>query len=352
MDLNKIRRDIDAIDNKMLELLSQRAHKVIKVNEFKVRQKLDNYSPAREAHIFKRLKALNKGPLDAEDVEMVFREVVSVCRAVRTALRAAYLGPQGTFTHLAALKKFGKKAHYLPAENIREVFDKVEKGEVDYGVVPIENTIEGVVNYTQDMFFASPLQICAEITMTISHNLLSNASRSIKRIYSNPHVFPQCRQWITKRYPGAELVPVSSTAKAAQLAKKDPQGACIGNKILSEIYGLKIVDTAIEDSASNMTRFLVIAKKDSAASGKDKTSLLFSVKDRVGALYDVLSAFKRYRINLTKIESRPSRRKPWDYYFLVDCEGHRDSALFKKAMREVEKHCVFVKVLGSYPKES
>ncbi|UCG35169.1 MAG: prephenate dehydratase [Candidatus Omnitrophota bacterium] len=352
MKLKKLREKIDKIDSQILKLLNERAKEVMGVSQLKKVNNLQLYSPEREALILSRLKKINKGPLVNEDVEMIFREVVSVCRSLRAQLKIAYLGPEGTFTHLAAIKKFGKKLKYIPAESIPGVFEKVEKGEVDYGVVPIENSIEGVVNYTLDMFFSSPLKVCAEIVLNISHSLLGTSGKKIKRIYSNPQVFAQCRKWISQTYPNIELVPTASTAKAAQAAKKDPQGACIGNSVLAGLYGLKVIASSIEDSSSNITRFLVIAKNDSPSSGKDKTSILFSIKDRVGALHDVLFSFKKHRINLTKIESRPSKKKPWDYYFFVDFEGHRESALFKKALKELEKGCIFVKILGSYPKES
>ena len=270
---------------------------------------------------------------------------------MRSTVRVAYLGPQGTFTHLASIKKFGKKSELIPAESISDVFEIVERGEVDYGVVPVENSNEGVVNYTLDMFFDSNLKICAEVVMGISHSLLGRPNKTIKRIYSKAEVFPQCRKWITRHLPGAELIPASSTAKAALTAKKDPAAACIGNKILAQLYALEVLESSIEDSLSNITRFLVIAKADTRASGHDKTSLLFSTKDKVGVLHDALASFKKYKINLTKIESRPSKRKPWEYYFFVDLLGHRSSPQVQKAIKDLERHCVFLKILGSYPVE-
>jgi chorismate mutase/prephenate dehydratase len=350
--LKDLRKKIDVIDEKILKLLNQRANEVINVNKLKKRDNLEFYSSEREANILNHLKKMNKGPFSSDDMEIVFKEILSVCRALRKCLNIAYLGPEGTFTHLAAIRKFGKKPQYVPSESISEVFDKVEKGEVDYGVVPIENSIEGVVNYTLDMFFASQLKVCAEITLNISHSLIGKPGRKIKRIYSNPQVFSQCRKWISRHLPNTELIPTSSTAKAALAIKKDPSGGCIGNKILADIYGLRILSSAIEDSPSNITRFLVISKNDSPPSGKDKTSVLFSIKDRVGALYDFLFSFRKFGINLTKIESRPSKKKPWDYYFFVDFQGHRDSPSVQKALAELEKGCLFVKVLGSYPRES
>jgi len=355
MQLGDVRKKIDRIDAQIVKLLNERVQEVIEINRIKTKNKLSNYSAEREMNILKRLKNISKGPLALADLENIFREVLSSCRSLKSALRVAYLGPQGTFTHLAAIRNFGKKAEYISAESISDCFDKVGKLEADYAVVPIENSTEGVINYTLDMFVDSNLKICSEATLSISHYLLaaSNIALSkIKRIYSNPQVFPQCRIWLSRHLPGVEFIPTNSTAKAAIAVKKDKSGACIGNKILAEIYCLKTIAQSIEDSSSNLTRFLVIAKSDSAPSGKDKTSILFSVKDRVGVLHDVLYSFKKYNINLTKIESRPSKKKPWEYYFFIDFEGHRNSAHVQKALSKLKQQCIFVKILGSYPKES
>lgn len=355
MQLQQLRKKIDKLDDKILQLLNLRAAEVVKISRLKKQNNIAAYSPEREAMILSRLKNINKGVLTAQDVENVFREILSACRSQRTQLEIVYLGPEGTFTHLAAIKKFGKKPHYIPVESISDVFDKVERGEADYGVVPIENSTEGAINYTLDMFFTSNLNICAEITLNISHSLLARGNkdmREIKRIYSNPQVFAQCRQWLSRSLQGAELIPVSSTAKAAMHAKRDGHSACIGNKILADIYGLDVLASSIEDSRCNYTRFLVIARQDAPACGNDKTSILFAVKDKVGALYNALHAFKSYGINLTKIESRPSKKKPWEYYFFVDLQKHRSSATVKKSLAKLQKQCIFVKILGSYPRES
>ncbi|UCD15677.1 MAG: prephenate dehydratase [Candidatus Omnitrophota bacterium] len=352
MQLKDLRKKIDIIDKKILSLLNQRAEEVIRVNKLKKRDNLEIFSSERESLILDRLKKTNKGPLLSEDIDLIFKEVLSVCRSLRKGLRIVYLGPEGTFTHLAAIRKFGKKPQYIPAESINEIFEKVEREEAEYGVVPIENSIEGVVNYTLDMFLASNLKICSEISMNISHSLLGTSSKSLKRIYSNPQVFAQCRKWIGRNMPNIDLVATASTAKAALAVKKDSQGACIGNKILANIYGLRVIASSIEDFSSNITRFLVIARNDSSASGRDKTSILFSIKDKVGALHDSLAAFKRCGINLTKIESRPSKKKAWDYYFFVDFQGHRSLPAVQKVLKSLEKRCTFVKILGSYPRES
>ncbi len=353
--LDKLRKKIDAIDNELLKLLNQRAKEVVEVSKLKIKNNLSPYSAEREINILKRLKNLNQGPLSSSDAESIFKEILSACRALKNTLKVAYLGPQGTFTHLAAIKNFGKSTEYISAESISDVFSRVEKEEAQYGVVPIENSTEGVVNHTLDMFFDSNLKICSEITLNVSHVLLASRELSlkkIKRVYSKAQVFPQCRMWISSHLGQAELIPVSSTAKAAITVKKDSSGAAIGNKILAQEYGLKIIASNLEDSSSNITRFLIIGKDDSEPSGSDKTSLLCSAKDRVGALHDVLYSFKKYGINLTKIESRPSKKKPWEYYFFIDFEGHRKLAKVQKALAQLEKQCIFVKILGSYPKEA
>lgn len=352
MALEKVRKKIDNIDTKIVELLNVRAQEVLKINALKAKNNLAIYAPGREVEILSRLKRLHKEPLSQEDVEIIFREIFSVCRSLKTALRIVYLGPEGTFTHMAAIKQFGKSAKYISADSIGEVFEEVEHTRADYGVVPIENTTEGVINYTLDMFFTSSLKICAEATLNISHALLGHSPKRIKRIYSNPQVFPQCRKWILKNYPHAELISTSSTAKAAITAKKDLYGSCIGNKALATLYGLNVIASSIEDSAENYTRFLVISKSDSLPSGKDKTSVLFSVKDKVGVLHDVLALFKKYKINLTKIESRPSKKKAWEYYFFVDFAGHRLLPAVRSALSSLEKKCIFLKILGSYPIEN
>lgn len=354
MSLDNLRKKIDSLDNQILKLLIQRAEIVKKINLIKEKRGMDVFSPEREANILKRLRRLNKKKiLSDEDMELIFKEIFSVFRALKIELKVAYLGPEGTFTHLAAVKRFGKKVNYTSYESIKEVFTIVEKGNADYGVVPVENSIEGVINYTLDMFFESNLKICAEIVMDIHHDLLTcYPDNKIKRVYSNPQVFAQCREWLLKNLPQAKLIPVVSTALAACEAQKDPSSACIGNRILAPLYNLKIIHSNIQDTSSNVTRFLVIAKNDSAQSGEDKTSILFSVKDKVGALHDALYSFKKFGINLTKIESRPSKKKAWEYYFFVDFEGHSSDSKVKKCLEELKKRCNFVKILGSYPKGS
>jgi len=352
MSLKELRRKIDGVDKKILSLINQRVKVVSDISRLKEKNKLGVFFPDREAGILRKIKKLNKGPVENRDIEIIFGDVLSICRAVQTTLDIAYLGPEGTFTHLAAIKRFGKRSNFISCDNISEVFDAVSKNRADYGVVPIENSIEGAVSYTLDVFIESNLKICSEVALNISHSLLRVSIKSnLKRIYSNPQVFSQCRQWLLREYPKVQLIPTATTAQAAIMAKKDELSACIGNSMLAALYGIKEVRSHIEDSLSNVTRFLVVSHKDSSSTKKDKTSILFSVKDKVGALYGAIYSFKKYGINLTKIESRPSKKKPWEYYFFVDFEGHRKQERVKKALKALEKKCIFLKVLGSYPKE-
>jgi len=351
MSLKELRNKIDGIDKRILNLINQRVKVVSDISRLKEKNKMGVFFPDREADILRKIKNLNKGPVESRDIEIIFGDVLSICRAVQTTLNVAYLGPEGTFTHLAAIKRFGKRSNFISCGNISDVFDIVSKNKADYGVVPIENSIEGAVSYTLDVFIESNLKICSEVALNISHSLLRVSKKSLKKIYSNPQVFSQCRRWLLREYPKAQLIPTATTAQAAIMAKKDELSACIGNSMLAVLYNLKEVKSHIEDSLSNVTRFLVVSHKDSSRTKKDKTSILFSVKDKVGALYGAIYSFKKYGINLTKIESRPSKKKPWEYYFFVDFEGHRRQERVKKALRVLEKKCVFLKILGSYPKE-
>jgi chorismate mutase/prephenate dehydratase len=278
---------------------------------------------------------------------------MSSALGLQKKLVISYLGPAATFTHEAARLKFGEAVTYSDAANISEIFNSVEKGYADYGVVPIENSIEGIVTHTQDMFIDSNLKICSEIMLEISHNLMSREGdiKGIKRIYSKAEVFGQCRTWIKTTLPLAELIEVASTANAAKKAKEESGSAAIASELAADLYDLNVLARDIEDTPHNVTKFLVIGNNYAGKTGDDKTSIMFSVKDKVGALYDTLKAFKYHKINLTKIESRPSKRKAWEYYFFVDFIGHCEDKKIKKALLELEKSCIFVKILGSYPIE-
>jgi chorismate mutase/prephenate dehydratase len=350
MDLTSLRKKIDNLDSKIVKLLNERAKITLDVSKVKRKTGKSAYSPEREQEVLNRISSFRKGPLSRSALQAIYREIMSCSLSLEAPLKIAYLGPQATFTHLAALKRFGSQVKYTACEDISDVFAEVEKNNANYGVVPIENSVEGAVSHTLDMLVDSDLKICAQIILDVSHNLLAKCSKEkIKRIYSNPQVFGQCRIWLQKNLPHAEHIEVSSTARAAQIAGKEKNSACIASLLAAQTYKLNVVASSIEDSAHNFTRFLVIGKSDAPATGQDKTSLLFSIKDRVGALHDMLMPFKKHKINLTKIESRPSKKKAWDYYFFVDLEGHRDEPQVKKAISELENKCKFLKVLGSYP---
>jgi len=352
MRLAKSRNKIDKIDHDIIDLLNKRAEVTLEVRKIKKGLKKDIYTPHREKEIYEKILKNNKGPLREESLKAIYREIMSGSLSLQKPIEIAYLGPSLTFTHLAALSKFGSSVGYIDCSGIGEVFGEVEKGRADYGVVPIENSIEGAVNHTFDMFVNSDLKVCSEIYLEISHNLLGSAKnvKKIKKIYSHPQVFAQCRIWIEKNIPRAELIEVSSTSKAAELtAKSKSDTACIANKLAAKKYGLKVLSSAIEDTAHNVTRFLVIGKTLTEPTGDDKTSIMLSIKDKVGALHDILIPFKKNKINLTKIESRPSRLKAWEYYFFVDLEGHYTNKKIKKAVKELGNGCDYIKVLGSYP---
>ena len=350
MNLKKLRNEIDGIDKNIIRLLNSRAKITLEVAKVKNNSKTSIYSPDREREVLKKVTRINKGPLKNAALESIYREVMSAALSLEKNLNIAYLGPQASFSHLAALKRFGSQVNYMACNSIADVFLEIERDSADYGVVPIENSIEGAVTHTLDMLVDSDLKICAQVILDISHNLLARCPKhKIKKIYSNPQVFGQCRIWLQKNLPQAELIEVSSTTRAAQIAGCEKNNASISSLLAAKIYNLKVLAQDIEDSPHNITRFFVIGKTDAKRTGNDKTSILFSIKDKVGALHEMLLPFKKYRINLTKIESRPSKKKAWDYYFFVDLGGHIEEAGVKKALSELESKCKFLKVLGSYP---
>lgn len=353
MSLKTLRRQVDALDAQIIKLLNKRASLSLKIGKVKAKDKTSVYVPDRENQVYERIIKLNQGTLPTRALKAIYREIMSGSLSLEKSLNIAYLGPAYTFTHLAALKKFGSSVNYIAANNISDVFTEVEKGRADYGVVPIENSTEGAVNHTLDMFVESNLKICSEVLLEISHNLLSlSPINKINKIYSNPQVFGQCRIWLEANLPKVELIEVSSTTKAAELAGQDKKAAAIASSLAAQHYGLKITARSIEDSLRNVTRFLIIGRTEAMPTKKDKTSIMFSVKDKVGALHDILVPFKKCRINLTKIESRPSKRKAWDYYFFVDMSGHYRAKNMTKALSELEKSCSYLKILGSYPAEN
>lgn len=352
--IKKSRNRIDQIDSNILHLLNERARVILEIGSIKSKKAKPSFSPYREAQVYNRLLGANKGPLSNDTVKAIYREIMSGSLALQNPPKIAYLGPKTTFTHIAALNKFGRSLDYLEASSIADVFTEAERGRADYGVVPIENSTEGAVSYTLDMFIDSDLKICSELYLPIEHNLLSLGElSSIKRVYSHQQVLAQCRIWLETHLPGAELIPVANTALAAERVrhlKGDIKvGAAIASRLAAERCGLKILASSIEDSSHNITRFLIIGKHEAERTGRDKTSIVFSMKDRAGALHDVLTPFKRSKINLTKIESRPSKKKAWKYYFFMDMQGHIKDKKVKRAIRQLEKSCTYLKILGSYP---
>lgn len=348
--LQNLRSQIDSIDGRLVRLLNERTKHVLKIGKIKQAAGEEIYAPEREEAVLRGITAKNKGPLTNNSLRAIYREVMSSALSLEKPLVIAYLGPEATYSHMASVKKFGASLRYEPQPNIADVFTEVAKGRADYGVVPIENSTEGAVTHTYDMFIQSELKVCAQEMLRIRHNLMSAGERAqIKTLYSIPQVFAQCRQWLQLNMPKAELLEVSSSSRAAQIAKEDPSAGALASELAAEIYGLTIHNRHIQDSSENVTRFLVIGRKSSPRTGNDKTSIMFSVQDRVGALHDCVSSFKKFKINMTKIESRPNRQKAWEYYFFVDFLGHADDTRVKKALAELAKHTMFIKVLGSYP---
>lgn len=350
MDIEKLRAKIDGIDGRLIELLNERVKCALEIGKAKKEQNIEIYAADREKAVIDSVTARNKGPINNASVKAIYREIMSAALALEKPLAVSYLGPAATFTHQAAREKFGASVDYLAVNTIGDVFSNVERGKTDYGVVPIENSVEGGVNYTLDMFIDSDLKICSEMFLKISHSLLSRFPKEhIKTIYSHPQVFGQCRNWIRDNYPDAKLVEVSSTSRAVEIALKEPDSGTIASKVAATLYQMPVLAESIEDNPNNVTRFLVIARSDSNPTGKDKTSLMFSIKDKVGALFNMLKPFKEESINLTKIESRPSKKKPWEYYFFVDFLGHHTDPNSTTAIEKLRVHCEVLKILGSYP---
>jgi len=350
-DLQRMRNEIDTIDSQILELLNKRANIVIEIAGIKRNSSIKFHSPERERAIIERITAINNGHFPNDALKVIFREIISASLSLEEPLKAAYLGPEGTFTNLAALRHLGSSASYVPVDSIKAVFDAAESGKVSYGVVPIENSNEGVVSYTLDMFMDYDLKIAAEVMMEVSHNLLSKSGdrAKVKKIYSHPQATAQCRSWLEANMPETAILESTSTARAAKLAAEDEDAAAIASEIAARLYDLKFIERHIEDKKNNYTRFLVIAKDYPSKTGRDKTSVLFSVKDKPGSLYDVLLPFKKAKINLTKIESRPSKRRAWEYIFFVDMEGHIEDKKVRKAIEGIKDKSLYLKHLGSYP---
>jgi chorismate mutase/prephenate dehydratase len=351
--LKAVRDRIDALDEQIQTLINERAKCAQEVAALKNGGDAASfYRPEREAEILRMILARNQGPLSGEEMARLFREIMSACLALEQPLRIAYLGPEGTFTQAAALKHFGHSVQTDSHYSIDEVFREVEAGASQYGVVPVENSTEGVITHTLDMFLNSPLKITGEVQLRIHHNLLSTleALSAVRRVYSHQQSLAQCRGWLDEHLAGVERVAVSSNAEAARLAAQDKEAAAIASRAAADIYGLRVLVANIEDEPDNTTRFIVIGREQVPPSGKDKTSLLLSATNKPGALHQLLSPFAQHGISMTRIESRPSRRGVWEYVFFVDIEGHAADARVAKALDELRNEAAMLKVLGSYPR--
>lgn len=350
--LRSHREAIDAIDREMVRLLNERVQEAGAIGKIKHENGATYYDPSREAQVMEKIAALNEGALSAAALRAIYREVISASIALEKKLVIAYLGPEATYTHQAAVRNFGVSLDYRPMTTIADVFAEVERGEADYGVIPIENSTEGAVFHSMDMLVDSELSICSQVYLPIEHCLISQSPLSeIREVHSKDQALGQCREWLRRNLPEAQLVDTSSTAHAVKLAKSSRVVAAVASELAAELYDLPVVQRGIQDKTDNVTRFLVVGKTEAQAlgNGQDKTSLVFSLKDECGALEKALEAFASRGINLSKIESRPSRRKAWDYYFFIDLIGHRADPEVQAAFKELEGHCSFVKCLGSYP---
>jgi chorismate mutase/prephenate dehydratase len=353
MGLDEWRTRIDEIDRQLLRLLNQRAELSLEIGRAKRETGEPVHVPEREQGILEELDRLNPGPLPGGAIRAVWSEILSASRGLQRPFRVAYFGPQGTYTHMAALRHFGSSAEFVPVRGIPDVFEEVERGRADVGVVPIENSSEGVVNHTLDGLIDAELLICGEASIEIHHNLLSRAAElgDVKRVYSHPQALAQCRGWLGRNLPDAEIVEIQSTSTAAAVeqAVLDPTAAAVASELAGHLSRVPALRERIEDYANNVTRFLVMGRRPAGRTGRDKTSILFSIRDEVGTLHRILEPFASARLSLTKIESRPTRRRPWEYVFFVDFEGHRDDPVTQGVLAAVRERCLFLKVLGSYP---
>src|ERR1700729_4351755 len=343
LNLEKVRGQIDSIDEKIHSLINDRARlaQLVGISKTREGRTVDFYRPEREAQVLRMARERNSGPLRDEEILRLFREIMSACLAQQEPLKVAFLGPEGTFTQAAVLKHFGSSVRSLPLTAIDEIFHEVEGGIADFGVVPIENSSEGTVNHTLDRFLSSPLKICGEVELRIRQHLMGamTALERVQRVCSHPQSLAQCRDWLAEHLPGIEQVPVSSNAEGARRARDEKGSAAIAGETAAEVYGLQVLAAQIEDRADNTTRFLVLGRKLFAPSGEDRTTLLMSVghTDAPGALHRLLEPLARHKVSLTRIESRPSRRRKWDYVFFVDLEGHADEPHVARALAALKK---------------
>ncbi len=349
--LQQLREKIDALDRTVLSCLKERLAVVKEVGALKRQLGVEVLDLGRERAVIERILAENAGVFPEEALKAIFLEIVHTCRTAQEPLKVAYLGPEATFSHMAAIKFFGHAADFRPQEALLDVFEETEAQRTRFGVVPVENSIEGTVSATLDAFSEYKLKVCGEVFVPISHDLLNQTGRKedIKKVLSHPHALAQCRRWLRKNLPSVPVEEVSSTAFAARWAAVDPSVAAIASPLAARTYHLQVVAHNIEDFRGNVTRFWVIGKEKTTPTGRDKTSIFFSISDRPGALFEVLRCFAKRNINLSKIESRPAKSEPWRYFFFLDCEGHLADKKVKSCLEELEKLCVHLEWLGSYP---
>ncbi|MDR4508900.1 MAG: prephenate dehydratase [Candidatus Brocadiaceae bacterium] len=358
MDMDALRKQIDALDFRIVSLLNERAKIVLKIGEIKMQNQSQVYVPSREKEVYTRIISQNKGPLTNKCLMAIYRELMAGSLMLEKATRVSYLGPEGTFSYFAAKQKFGSSVEYVPVRDISDVFKEVASGRSDYGIVPVENSSEGGIRETLNLFAEFNLKVCTEIFLPIHHNLMANCTKEeIKKVYSKPQILFQCRNWLASNLPEAKLIEVSSSAEAARFVEKEScsdQGnrycSAIGNEEIAKKYGLNILVKNIEDRQDNITRFFVLGKEYGAPSGRDRTAVMCYIKNHVGALVEILEPFKANNINLTNIETIPTRQKVWEYCFYLDFEGHVSNENVQKTLQEVSKKCLDVKVLGSFPK--
>ena len=350
--LSSLRQRIDELDGQIVKLLNERARVVVEIGSIKrTRGEAPIYAPDREQRVLQRIREANDGPLPDACLESIWRELMSGSFALERPLRIAYLGPAGSFSHLAASRQFGACVDYRTLESISAVFHDIEAGNADLGLVPIENTTGGGIHETLDSFLQSSVSICAEVLVPISHHLLTQAEPDqVRRLYSRPEVFEQCRQWLAEHFCQTERIATTSSARAAELAAVEPDAAAIGSELAAKVYDLPVRFSHIEDNPHNVTRFFVIGNQSSGPTGDDKTAVLFTTEHKPGALASVIEAFSRHGVNLTHIDKRPSRRVNWEYCFFIDCEGHTDDPAVTAAMEDARTHCIQLTVLGSFPR--
>ena len=350
-ELQALRTGIDSVDEEIVRLLDRRAQLARRIGEIKQKEGLEAYAPARERAVLDRVVALGAGEFPKRGLEAVFREIISSSISLEARLKVAYLGPEATFTHEAALRAFGTSVELEPQVTVAEVFTRVERGEAEHGIVPVENSMEGAVTHTLDELMNSPLKICGEVYLPVSQNLISSEASldRVSVVCSHPMALSQAAAWLRHELPGARLEEVESTGEAARRAARERGVAAVGSALAAEAHGLNVLARNIQDARTNATRFIVLGRTWAGRTGRDKTSVVFSVKDRPGVLRDALSAFAEEGINLTRIESRPSRKRAWTYVFFADFEGHPEEERVKRALEALEEHCPYVSLIGAYP---